>query len=32
MKFENELMNEKMQHVVVNKEEVKKMVSLLKAV
>ena len=32
MKFDSELMNEKMQHVVVNKEEVKKMVSLLKAV
>ncbi len=30
MQYENELMNEKMQHVVVNKEEVRKMSALLK--
>jgi len=32
MKYENELMGEKMEHVVVNKEEVQKMVALLKSV
>lgn len=32
MKYENELMNEKMQHIAVNKEEVRKMRALLKLV